>query len=40
MNIFLSLGLEMEDLNYESILIDIDTPIPKTDSRNVSKDLV
>ena len=32
-NIFLSLGLEMEDADCASILIDIDIQIPKIDSR-------
>ena len=39
-NIFLSLGLEMEDADCASILIDIDIHIPKIDSRNMLKGLI
>ena len=39
-NIFLSLGLEMEDADCAFILIDIDIHIPKIDSRNMVKGLI
>ena len=39
-SIVLSLGLEMEDADCASTLTDIDTHIPKIDSRNMSKDLI
>ena len=39
-NIFLSLGLEMEDADCASILIDIDIHIPTIDSRSMLKSLI
>ena len=39
-SIFLSLGLEMEDADCASTLTDIDTHIPKIDSRNMLKGLI
>ena len=39
-NVFLSLGFELEDVNIVSIFKDIDTHIRKTDSRNMSNDLL
>ena len=37
-NIFLSLHLEMQDVNYVSNFIDIDIHILKHDTSNMSKD--